>query len=52
MPDNEAVIKEFEAAKAKYLEVLKKMAEAKIAPALRPVEATCGVGEVCHGGKF
>lgn len=51
-PENEALVREFEAAKTKYLELLKKAAEARLAGVISSVAAACGVGEVCHGGKF
>ena len=52
MPDNDALIKEFEAVRAKYQELLQKLVAAKIPGLINPVAAGCAVGEVCHGGTF
>jgi len=52
MPNNEALIKEFEAARERYQELLERLIDQKIPGVIDAVAAKCGVGEVCHGGTF
>jgi hypothetical protein len=48
-PRADELLEEFKAARENFEAALAKVIDRG---ALRPVEATCGVGEVCHGGTF
>lgn len=52
MANTEALIKEFNAARAKYQELLAELIRLKVPGIVNPVAAGCSVGEVCHGGTF
>jgi hypothetical protein len=52
MPSNEALVKEYEAARDRYLELLERVIDQKIPGVIDAVAAKCSVGEVCHGGEF
>jgi hypothetical protein len=54
MPNNAALIKEFEAVRAKYYELLAALIKAGVPGigVIDKVASKCDVGEVCHGGSF
>lgn len=54
MPNEDALIKEFEKARERYYELLAKLIELGVPGVidLGKAAAKCDVGEVCHGGTF
>jgi len=52
MPNNAALIKEFQAVRAKYYELIAQMIKAGVPGIIDKVASKCDVGEVCHGGSF
>jgi hypothetical protein len=52
MPTEQEIVKEFEAARDRYYELVARVVALKIPGLLDEVAAKCDVGEVCHGGSF
>lgn len=50
MADKEALLKEFESVRVRYLDLVNKLVEMKVPGAFNPVASTCDHGTVCHGG--
>jgi hypothetical protein len=52
VPSEQDIVKEFEAARQRYYDLVARVAALKIPGLLDEVAAKCSVGEVCHGGEF
>jgi len=50
LAEKEALLKEFEAVRAQYVELVKTLVANKVPGAIDLVASTCDHGTVCHGG--
>jgi hypothetical protein len=50
--EEEALIAEFRKVRDRYNELLSEIVGHGLGGVLRPQDAGCNVGEVCHGGSF